>query len=354
MFKQFLLLFCAQFLISAAAFAQIIKVPDGFEGPIFFDISGQNLKNQIGANIYRIYRSVGVEEVNPSNALGSNNQTVALDKIVEKINYYYFEDHYLTGELEFQGHMMIARMHEERGVNLYALKVHLKGECRWFNKNGKMSQTGIFNGEDWYGPQKYFNDEGKLLNEKPGKGLGQYLYNFERGLLRRKGFKYQENVLSDILPAPSVVNKEDKIASAKDTAQSKPIDIQAKIASMPHFPIKNYRPYEGVYQGITQNITLNKKAETSISLSEIDAKNGEATLEIQWVGGFTGYAKVTGSIQDNVIFAQGDMYLKGEKVAAITLVTFLQKENNKIEGFFNAKPIKPGEKVQSYSFVLNK
>lgn len=345
-----ILLICGA-LVCDVMLAQGVFVPSGFEGPIFFDFNGQLLKNQTGANVFRIYRISGVEDETKMNQLSANNRGGSTTiKNIEKSEYLYFEDHYITGEIQTQGNMWVTKQHKEQGVSVFSWKVHLKGECRWYHKNGQLAQIGIYDGADWYGEQKHYNTEGKLIKTDFGKTLDQYNYIFERNVLKRPNFTYSTKEPSDILPKPLGAEEESPMVIAEE----KPINLAAKMASIPRFSIKNYRPYLGLYEGKTTNLTLKKVTNTNLDITEFITKEGKVMMDIHWYGSFSAYTELAGSINDNVIFAQGDWFVKGVKTGVITLAAFLKEEDGKMEGFFNVRLFDGDGKVQSCSFELQK
>ena len=329
-------------------YAQSIATPPNFLGPIYFDSKGQLLTNPTGANFYRIYRPSNPDEKLGKQHLGING-VLTFKNNTENL-YFYFEDHFITGETLFQGNMRVSKLHQDQGLGLNnSLKVHLKGECRWYHRNGQLAQVGVYDGESVYGDQKQFDNEGKLIKSTSGLPLIQYDYALERTVLGLKNFSYGENGKSAILPVP-----QSNQAKNKEVIDTKPTDLAAKLMSMPRFPIRTYRPYLGLYQGKTINTTTQKSSNTSLEIIQFIEKKEEVVVELYWFGGFEAHTKLTGSIHDNVIFARGDWEVNGERVGIITLATFLQKEEGKLEGFFNIKLLDPNEKVQSCSFKLSK
>jgi hypothetical protein len=329
--------------------AQSVFVPPGFQGPIYFDQKGQNIPVAEGAQLYRIYRLAGTEEqLKNTKIITQNGQQALAAKNSERNEYFYFEDYYLNGTVQSQGNIWVSKTHQEQGAGLNALKVHLKGICKWYHTSGQVAQVGIFDGADWYGDQRYYDAQGRLIKVEPGKPLSTYNYKFERSILNLPQFNYSDSE-NNILPLPQGMETE-----AEEEITLAPIDLAAKMSAMPRFTIKAYRAYLGVYLGKTINASLKKTANTSLDLIEVNVRKGEVILEIHWYGGFNAYAKLQGSISDNVIFARGDWMVKGEKAGILTLATFLKKEEGQLEGFFNIKPLGVEAKVQSCSFLLTK
>lgn len=336
-------------LASQLAFAQHVFVPPGFEGPIFFDATGLLLKNQTGAYVYRIYRVSGVEDEVKLNQLSANERGVSqIYKHVERSEYFYFEDHFMSGDIQVQGNMWVTKQHKEQGISLLSWDVHLLGQCKWYHKNGQLAQIGIYDGADLYGEEKQFDPQGKLTKVKVGNPLSAYKYNFERGVLKIPDFVYTDD--NGILPKPQGSEEEGEALAAN----LEPINLAAKMAAMPHFAIKSYRPYLGLYQGKTTNLALKKVTNTNLEIREFVSKEDKVMMEIHWYGSFSAYTELAGSINDNVIFAQGDWFVKGVKVGNITMAAFFQKEEGRMEGFFNVKLFAEPDKVQSCSFTLVK
>ena len=83
-------------------------------------------------------------------------------------------------------------------------------------------------------------------------------------------------------------------------------------------------------------------------------KKGTFTAEFYVFDGFEVQAKLTGSVNDNVLFARGDWMIGGEKMGYITLAIFLQKDEGRIEGFYSLRSFDLEAKAQSCSFQLNR
>ena len=346
-----ILIFIGCFLTSGWLFSQSIYIPPKFKGPIFFDLSGRPLKSQAEARVYRIFQVAGNEgkQTKLSRIDVDEEGYITNFKNPEQGLYFYFEDHFISGEIKTQGHMWIAKQHQENGLGLFSWKLHLKGECRWYHINGQLSIIGVYEGAEWYGVQKEYDQDGKLIRSIPGKLLSQYDYAFEKNVLQRKTFSYGDDEQKSILPPPQI-----RPVAKDELLDVKPIDIAAKMSSMPRFKIKNYRPYLGMYQGETINSSLKKSANTSLEILEFIEKEGKIILELYSFGGFEVQAKLTGNVNDNVIFARGDWIIGGEKAGIITIATFLQQEEGQMEGFFSLRPFEGEGKIQSCSFKLNR
>ncbi|AEE52210.1 hypothetical protein [Haliscomenobacter hydrossis] len=346
-----ILVFVCCFLTCGWLFSQSIYIPPKFKGPIFFDLSGRPLISQEEARVYRIFRVAGNEgkQTKLSRIDVDEEGNITNFKNPEQGLYFYFEDHFISGEIKTQGHFWVTQEHQDKKVGLASWKVHLKGECRWYHINGQLSQHGVYDGAEWYGMQKEYDQAGKLIKSVPGKLLSQYDYSFEKNVLQRKTFSYGDDEQKSILPLPQT-----RPVATDELLDVKPIDIAAKMSSMPRFTIKNYRPYLGMYQGKTINSSLKKSANTTLEILEFIEKEGKIILELYAFGGFEAQAKFTGSVNDNVIFARGDWIIGGEKVGIITIATFLQKEEGQMEGFFSLRPFEGEGQIQSCSFILSR
>ncbi len=333
-------------LAGHASLAQGVYIPHGFKGPLFFDLSGRLLPNKDGARVYRIFREVG--GANKKKDKVEIDEMGRITAFKEPNLYFYFEDHFITGEIRTQGHVWVTTVHQESGLGLFSWKLHLKGECRWYHFNGNLSMVGVYEGEEWYGVRKEYDQDKKTIGIAHGKPWAEYNYTFERELLKKKGFTYEESLEKSTLPAPQQRNAKPD----QNLTDAKPIDFVALMQEMPRFTVKNHRPYLGVYQGETINGTLKKKGVANLEILEFIEKKGTFTAEFYVFDGFEAQAKLTGSVNDNVLFARGDWMIGGEKMGYITLAIFLQKVEGQIEGFYSLRSFDLGEKVQSCSFEL--
>ena len=339
-------LFFCLILVGHASLAQGVYVPHGFKGPLFFDISGRLLPNKDGARVYRIFREVGDSNKKKDKVEIDETGRIAVFKTPNL--YFYFEDHFITGEIKTQGHVWVTAIHQESGLGLFSWKLHLMGECRWYHFNGKLSIVGVYEGEEWYGEQKEFDQNGSLSRLVHGKPWAEYNYFFEREVLKKKDFRYEESLGKSTLPAPQQRNAKPD----QNLIDAKPIDFVALMNEAPRFTVKNYRPFLGLYQGETINGSLKKKASANLEILEFIEKKGNFIAEFYAFEGFEVQAKLTGSVNDNVLFARGDWMIGGEKMGYITLAIFLQQEEGKIEGFFSLRSFDPEAKAQSCSFKL--
>lgn len=342
------LLFFNLVLVAQTLCAQSVYVPHGFKGPLFFDISGRLLPSKDGARVYRIFREVG--DANKKKDKIEIDETGRILEFKQPNLYFYFEDHFITGEIKTHGHVWVTAIHQESGLGLYSWKLHLVGECRWYHFNGKLAIAGVYEGEEWYGIQKEYDQNGSPIRFTPGKPWAAYNYIFERTVLKKKDFNYDESLEKSTLPAPQQRNAQ----ADQNLADAKPIDFVALMKEMPRFEVKNYRPYLGMYQGETINGTLKQRATATLEILEFVDKKGSFTAEFYVFDGFEVQAKLTGSVNDNVLFARGDWMIGGEKMGYITLAIFLQQEEGKIEGFYSLRSFDPEAKAQSCSFKLIK
>lgn len=326
--------------------AQPIYIPHGFKGPLFFDVSGRLLPSRENARVYRIFREVG--DANKKRDRVQIDETGRVLEFKQPNLYFYFEDHFITGEIKTQGHVWVTAVHQEAGLGLNSWKLHLKGECRWYHFNGKLAIAGVYEGEDWYGIQKEYDQDGGPTRFAPGKPWTAYNYIFERTVLKKRDFSYDEALEKSILPAPQQRNTK----ADQNLADAKPIDFVALMKEAPRFTVKNYRPYLGIYQGETINGSLKKKATATLEILEFVDKKGTFNAEFYAFDGFEVQAELAGSVNDNVLFARGDWMVGGEKVGYITLAVFLQKEEGKIEGFYSLRYFDAEAKAQSCSFKL--
>lgn len=328
--------------------AQSIYVPYGFKGPLFFDLNGRLLPSKNGARVYRIFREVG--DANKKKDKIEIDETGRILEFKQPNLYFYFEDHFITGEIKTHGYVWVTAIHQESGLGLYSWKLHLVGECRWYHFNGKLAIVGVYEGDEWYGIQKEYDQNGSPIRFTPGKPWAAYNYIFERTVLKKKDFSYDESLEKSTLPAPQQRNAQ----ADQNLVDAKPIDFVALMKEMPRFEVKNYRPYLGMYQGETINGTLKKKATATLEVLEFVDKKGTFTAEFYAFDGFEVQAKLTGSVNDNVLFARGDWMTGGEKMGYITLAIFLQQEEGKIEGFYSLRSFDLEAKAQSCSFKLIK
>lgn len=342
------LLFFNLVLVAQTLCAQSVYVPHGFKGPLFFDISGRLLPSKDGARVYRIFREVG--DANKKKDKIEIDETGRILEFKQPNLYFYFEDHFITGEIKTHGHVWVTAIHQESGLGLYSWKLHLVGECRWYHFNGKLAIAGVYEGEEWYGIQKEYDQNGSPIRFTPGKPWAAYNYIFERTVLKKKDFSYDESLEKSTLPAPQQRNAQ----ADQNLVDAKPIDFVALMKEMPRFEVKNYRPYLGMYQGETINGTLKQRATVTLEILEFVDKKGSFTAEFYVFDGFEVQAKLTGSVNDNVLFARGDWMIGGEKMGYITLAIFLQQEEGKIEGFYSLRSFDPEAKAQSCSFKLIK
>lgn len=337
----FSLLFAAQ-----ASLAQGVYVPHGFKGPLFFDISGRLLPSKDGARVYRIFQEVG--GANKKKDKAEVDETGRIATFKEPNLYFYFEDHFITGEIKTQGHAWITEVHQESGLGLYSWKLHLKGECRWYHFNGALATAGVYEGEEWYGVLKEYDQNSKPIRVTHGKPWTEYNHTFERTVLKNKDFTYEESLSKSTLPAPQQRNAK----VDQNLIDAKPIDFVALMNEAPRFMVKNYRPFLGLYQGETINGSLKKKASATLEIVEFIEKKGSFIAEFYAFDGFEVQAKLTGSVNDNVLFARGDWMIGGEKMGYITLAIFLQQEEGKIEGFYSLRSFDVEAKAQSCTFEL--
>lgn len=328
--------------------SQPVYVPPSFKGPLFFDISGRVLPSKDGARVYRIFQEVGVGDKKKNKVEIDETGRIAAFKTPNR--YFYFEDHFITGEIKTHGHAWVTAVHQESGLGLYSWKLHLKGECRWYHFNGNLAIVGVYDGEDWYGEQKEYDQNGSLTRLTRGKPWAEYNYSFERVLLQKKDFSYEKSLKKSTLPAPQMR----KTKPDQNLIDAKPIDFVALMQEMPRFVVKNYRPYLGMYQGETINGTLKKKATASLEIVEFVEKKGAFFAEFYVFDGFEVQAKLMGSVNDNVLFARGDWLVGGEKQGFLTLAVFLQKEEGQLDGFYSLRPFDKEAKAQSCSFQLQK
>jgi len=326
--------------------AQSVYVPHGFKGPLFFDVSGRLLPSKDGARVYRIFRELG--DVQKKKDRIEIDETGRILEFKQPNLYFYFEDHFITGEIKTHGHVWVTAVHQESGLGLYSWKLHLKGECRWYHFNGNLAIAGVYEGEDWYGVQKEYDQDGSPTRFVPGKPWTEYNYTFEQTVLKKKDFTYEESLQNSILPAPQQRNTK----ADQNLVDAKPIDFVTLMNEMPRFVVKNYRPYLGLYQGETINGTLKKKATATLEILEFVDKKGTFTAEFYVFDGFEVQAKLTGSVNDNILFARGDWIIGGEKIGFLTLAVFLQKEESQLEGFYSLRPLNLESKAQSCSFKL--
>ena len=333
-------------LVGHTSLAQGVYIPHGFKGPLFFDISGRVLPSKDGARVYRIFREVGPADKKKDKVEIDESGHITTFKTPNL--YFYFEDHFITGEIKTQGHVWVTAIHQESGLGLFSWKLHLKGECRWYHFNGNLSMVAVYEGEEWYGIQKEYDQDKKPTRVTHGKPWAEYNYSFEREVLKKKDFIYDESLEKSNLPAPQLRNAK----ADQNLIDAKPIDFVALMNDAPRFEVKNYRPFLGLYQGETINGSLKKKASANLEIVEFIEKKGSFIAEFYAFEGFEVQAKLTGSVNDNVLFARGDWMIGGEKMGYITLAIFLQQEEGKIEGFYSLRSFDLEAKAQSCSFKL--
>ncbi len=174
--------------------AQSVSVPAGFEAPVFFDKNGTRIKTEKGAVYYRIFKFIS----DPSVVVTEYDPIYRQDRArifnPDKLEYYYYENHYMSGQLAQKAYTATTPYDDTNRYGLFYNNIGITGEYRTYWENGQIKEAGVFEHGKIFGIQRFFNENGTLAKTVRGQPLSEYSYFLEHFVYGKEAFNYERGL----------------------------------------------------------------------------------------------------------------------------------------------------------------